>query len=121
MITCFMSAGFYKITHIIGFMMVFAALGGAIIAGKNSDSSSKKVLGIIHGLGLLLVLVAGFGMLAKIRLNFDTRFIVKLVIFFILGGLLTLVYRFPKLGNASWAIIIGLGGVAAYLGLINQL
>ena len=55
-----MSLAAYKVLHLLGAFLVLAALGAALAGG------SRKGSGIAHGIGLLLLLVAGFGALARL-------------------------------------------------------
>lgn len=59
-----MTYEFYKILHIAGLCALFLGLGG-MLAGQ------RKSFGMLHGLGLVLMLVSGFGMQAKASLKFD--------------------------------------------------
>ncbi len=56
----------FKIVHLTGIFLLFSALGGhmfrAAIGGKE-DNSLPKFLGMFHKVGLVLVLLAGIGLL----------------------------------------------------------
>lgn len=117
-----MSYEWYKILHIVGFLMVFMALGGMALRAADQSTASgigRKLTGIGHGLGLIIVLVSGFGMLAKLSLGFDAWVIGKLVIWLLLGGILVLIRRLPQFSTLFyWALPI-LGGLAAWLALFK--
>ena len=66
-----MSVSFYKLIHIIGIVMLFLSLGATlmhVVAGGARDHSWRRHLAISHGLGLLLIFISGFGMLAKLQI-----------------------------------------------------
>jgi hypothetical protein len=113
----------YKWLHILGILMVFIAFGGAIFKEPQTATSGKdparKTLSILHGVGLLLVLVAGFGMLARLGLVTETPHWVwaKLAIWLALGAWIALALRrkFPRIVLISGAV--GLGAMAAALAL----
>ncbi len=113
-----MSADVYKFLHLFGVMFLFAGIGAVAYAGENRGKAMAT-----HGIGLLLLLVAGFGMLAKLHPAAPTVYsytawwvIVKMVIWLALGALPVLAKKrvLPPCGVIAVALV--LGGVAAYLG-----
>lgn len=111
-----MSPEFYKVVHLIGLITLFTGIGGFLTYGT-ANAPRAKMVGMLHGIGLLLLLISGFGMTAKLGIGFPVWVIVKLVIFLALGALLA----FAKKGRMSPrnAIIaaLTLGFIAAYLGV----
>lgn len=95
--------------------MGYGALLGRSIAG--SDHAGLKKLGsITSGIGLVLIIIAGFGLMAKVYDNaFLPWMIVKLVIWLGLGGVIALINRKPALALPLWWTILGLGSVAVIL------
>ncbi len=69
-----MSYEFYKTIHMIGIISLFFALG-ALCFFKMTHSSGgqivpfKKLVMSTHGVALLALLISGFGMIAKIHVN----------------------------------------------------
>ena len=113
---------FYRLVHFIGIFFVMASLGGLMIhvanGGDKESNLAAKLTGMGHGIGMLLVLVAGFGMLAKLRLSASEPWVLgKLVIFLIFGALIAIPYRVPKAAKLLWVLMPVLGAVAAYLAL----
>lgn len=109
----------YKIAHLIGIFMIMISLGGvathAINGGDKESNHFRKALGITHGIGLVLVLVAGFGLLAQLQVGWPIWVFVKLIIWIIFGALTGVAYRMGTKGQGLWYIMIVLGGLAAYL------
>lgn len=77
----------YKILHLMGVFGVLLALGAGAALGAQLDSATRRRNSLLHGLGLLFILVSGFGMLAKGNLGFPGWAIAKLVVFLLIGAL----------------------------------
>lgn len=107
----------YNVIHLVSVMAVFAAL--ASVAATDSDKC-KKSGAILHGVALILILVSGFGMLAKYQLGFPWWIIVKLVIFLAMGAMLTVAKRRVLPCGAVIGIILALGTIAAILGVFGR-
>jgi len=114
-----MSPNIYKILHVTGALLIFLSLGGAVVRASlaNADAPIKKLIGITNGVGLLLSLVAGFGLLAKLGLGFPGWVMAKMVIWLMLGGLLAVMNRRSDLGQMFWFGAIALGVLAAYFAI----
>ena len=115
-----MSFTFYKVLHILGLLMTFLALGGVIQHFINEgDKNHRWKIGaaVTHGLGLVLVLISGFGMLAKkpYLWPYPGWAFAKLGIWLLLGGALAAAIRLKGAGRVIWGGVLGLGAVAAYL------
>lgn len=114
----------YKLLHFIGIIMIFVALGsvmGHVLNGGTKQTNQwRKAAGITHGIGLVLMLVAGFGMLARLGLSPMAGWvIVKLVIWLVLGGITSVIYTMGTKGQAMWYVVILLGALAAYSAIIK--
>jgi hypothetical protein len=115
-----MSESFYRVAHIVGLVTLFLSLGGILAfstAGVTLTSRTRALLSAGHGLGLVALLVSGFGMLAKLGYLKDlpTWSIVKMVIWLLIGGSVALAKRRPAWGGGLVAFWIAAGGLAAYL------
>ncbi|CAI8265191.1 MAG: Uncharacterised protein [Opitutia bacterium UBA7350] len=111
-----MSHQIYQILHILGILMVFLGYGallGRALAG--SDSPSLKKLGsITSGIGLVLILVAGFGLIAKLGYGYGEAWIlIKLGVWVALGGLIVAINRKPCCASKIWWVLLALGAIAA--------
>ena len=104
----------YQILHLTGVFMVFLAYGGLIVrSALGSDHKGIKRMGAItSGIGLLLMLVGGFGLLAVMDFGWPLWVIVKMIIWVILGGMIVAINRLPKLAQDLWWSTIILGLVA---------
>ncbi len=119
-----MSAPFYKVLHILGILLTFAALGGATLralAGTGDGAPGRKLAGITHGVALLLILISGFGMLAKLGYGFPLPLWVwaKIVIWLLIAASIALIRRMPAQATFFWFGLPLLGAAAGYLALFQ--
>ncbi len=114
-----MSYDFYKVIHFLGLFMVFTALGGqfvhAINGGDAKQQPGRRWIAIFHGVGLLLALVAGFGLIAKLGIGFPGWIYVKIAIWVALGGIGAFAARKKQLAGTLWIVTIALGMLAAFV------
>ncbi|MEE9207718.1 MAG: hypothetical protein V3U67_04975 [Gemmatimonadota bacterium] len=114
-----MSVNVYLVAHVVGIAMVFMALGGAahhaLNGGTRVDNQARGVTAAFHGVGLLLLLVSGFGMLARLNLSFSGWVGAKLAIWLTLGAALSVLLRRPDKARLLWWGLPVLGGLAAWL------
>jgi hypothetical protein len=113
-----MNTAIYHTLHLIGLLMLFlgygALLGRAMIG--SGDTQVRKLGSITSGIGLLLMIVAGFGLMAKLYNNsFESWMIAKLAIWIVLGGLIALINRKPALAVTLWWALVVLGALGASL------
>ena len=105
----------FKIVHLTGIFFVFSALGGHMFRaaiGSKEDNPLPKFIGMFHKVGLLLVLLAGMGLLLHFG-EFD-KFGWIIVKFFILIMLaIWPLYLYGAKEKLPW-----LGGAAILLGLV---
>lgn len=114
---------FYKVVHILGIALLVTALGGlalyALNGGLRRDNRARALVAALHGAGLLLVLVGGFGMLARLGFRHGAMFpgwiIVKLGVWAALAAAVTLPMRVPRLGRPMMVVVPLLVGLAAYM------
>ena len=115
-----MSPQLYNVLHILGVLLAFTALGGAALAalaGRGDDAPGRKLASVTHGVALLLILVSGFGMLAKLKLGFDLWVWLKLTIWLIIGASVAGIRRLPAQAALFWFALPLLGAAAAYLAI----
>jgi hypothetical protein len=116
---------FYEILHIVGIAMLFLAVGGVSVhaanGGDRKQSATRSIVGSVHGIGALLILIGGFGMLARIGFKHDSGFppwlIGKILIWLVLSAITLLPYRRPALARPFLLLLPLLAGAAAYLAL----
>ncbi len=116
-----MSFQLYKVIHILGLFFVFASLGALTLqayVGKPLDEKGRRLAGLTHGISLLIVLISGFGALARLGLGgFPGWVWVKLVIWLVIGGIIVLIRKMPQLAGVLWVVLPLLGALAGYLAI----
>lgn len=111
----------YKILHLLGLTLVVLSLGGillyAINGGAKASNSFRKGVMITHGVGLLLLLVAGFGMLARLGIHTFPLWVVgKVAIWLALGAAVAFAYK-QELAKKLWFAVPVLVVIAAALAI----
>jgi uncharacterized membrane protein SirB2 len=109
------SLQFYKIIHIVSIVLFFAFYG--ISANRAQIKKSDKIL---TGVLLILILVAGFGLLKYIGISHGTAWPLwiklKLTIFLIIGATAHMsLKRFPQYAMKIFWFYVGLLTLASYL------
>jgi len=118
-----MSYEIYKIIHLLGLTLVVLSLGGILVhtinGGTKTTNSFRKGAMITHGVGLLFLLVAGFGMLARLGIHsFPGWVIGKLIIWLALGAFVAFAYK-KNLARKLWFVVPALVVVAAVLAIVK--
>jgi len=113
----------YKLVHLFGLFLMFTSLGamtGLRLAPDEAvPAPVRRVLGLLHGVALLLVLLGGFGMMARLGLfaSWPVWIWLKLTLWLLFGASVVVVRRAPRFaGVLLWALPL-LGGVAAWVAL----
>ena len=114
---------FYNVVHIVGLVLLMTGLGGvASLAGtdKRSVWIRRSVAGS-YGLGVFLILLGGFGMLARLGIVAGTSWPgwvwAKVIVWVVLGAAAALPYRFPRTAVPLMLLVPLLGGTAAYMAI----
>jgi len=121
-----MSLMLYRVLHLFGVALLLSSLGGlcALSAGRltGSDASAdkaKRIAGMLHGIALVVVLVTGFGGLAKLGMSSSMGVWVylKIAIWLVFGGSLVMIRRSASMAARLLWLLPILAGVAAYLAI----
>ena len=104
-----MSFEFYKVIHIAGLLLTVFGLFGLIAVYWNDSvpkPALRKALMMSHGVGLLFLLVAGFGLAARLNLmgHLPGWVYAKLGIWLLVGGAPNLIKRQPQKA-ALWLVV----------------
>lgn len=111
-----MSPMFYKFVHHFGLILLFLSLGGlgGLALVGQAQAKARAVFVALHGTGLVLILVAGFGWLAKLGYGLPAWAVLKLLVWLALGAMLVPLKRRPALAKPLVLFVIpGLAAVAA--------
>lgn len=107
----------YKWIHLTGIFLFFISIGAHLINIKANDSRASRFIQINMGTALLIILIAGFGMLAHIKLVQMGWISVKIVIWLLLAFMIVLIKKLPKLNTWFWYGTWFAGLLAAYMAL----
>lgn len=119
-----MSIEFYKLLHVLGILMLFSGLvglWGTYASGSAPNKFLRVALSITHGIGMLLLMISGFGLAAKLGLTsgLPLWLYLKMAIWLALGGSMVLAKRKALWGPRLIGLWVTLGGLAAYLALFK--
>lgn len=112
----------YKVLHLIGIFMILVSLGGltAVSAFSGGRPTSLRKLAIItNGIGLLLSLVAGFGLVALLHPDWPGWVFAKIVIWLLLAAMSGLIGRRPENVSLYWWGALILAAAGAYLAIFQ--
>ena len=92
----------YKVIHLLGIFLLFSGMGGMwAVAAASSESlrnTTRRLALAAHGAAMLLILVAGFGMMARLQIShsWPLWIWIKLTIWLLLAGYPVLLKRQDK-------------------------
>jgi hypothetical protein len=114
----------YKVLHLLGILFLFVALGGVALhawnGGTKQDNQGRRATAAMHGLGLFLIILAGFGMRAQLELmqgGLPGWVWAKLALWLLVGGLFLMPYRRPGMAKPVFLLLPLLGALAAALAI----
>ena len=110
----------YKIIHVLGIMILFLSLGGLFFTAFNKvtlEKKQKRPWLIMHGVSMFLILLGGFGLLARIGVigGFPTWVWLKLAIWAFYGALIFLLIKKPAVSKLAYIMTLILGFAAAFI------
>jgi hypothetical protein len=118
----------YEIIHIIGIAMLFAAIGGVAIhaanGGSKANTSTRGFMAALFGTGSFLILLGGFGMMARLGIVRGMPpgwILVKMVIWLLLSAIVLVPYRKPALAKPFAILLPLLAGLAVYMAVYKPI
>jgi hypothetical protein len=110
----------YKVLHLVSVLTLFAVLGGVAVHAMNGGTlkgnAARRIVASMHGIALLVTLIAGFGLMSRLDLmrgGIPLWVWGKLVIWLATVLLLALPYRRPSLARPLLLFVLPLLGAAA--------
>jgi uncharacterized membrane protein len=115
----------YKVIHLLGIFLLFAGLGGlwasVSVASEDLRKTIRRLATAAHGAAMLLILIAGFGMMARLQIShsWPLWIWIKLVVWLLLAGYPVLLKRQERPSGLLFFLAPLLGAVAAYVALMH--
>jgi hypothetical protein len=118
----------YKVVHLFGIFLMFTALAATFAhvanGGTREGSSLRRLLATMHGPGAFLVIVAGFGMFARLLAagsisGMPGWVMVKLVLWLFLAVSLAIPYRKPAAARPLLLLLPLLGAMGGLLAVFK--
>ena len=117
----------YKTVHVFGVFLILIGLAGlathAANGGRKRENAVYGLLAGLHGLGLLLAIVCGFGMWAVVMRTPGSPsaawLVTKLIVWALLAVAAVVPYRWPRYAQAVLAV--GLPLLGAFVAVIAVL
>jgi hypothetical protein len=110
----------WRLLHFAGIFLTFLSLGGTLLhalnGGTRENNASRRWMAIGHGVGLLLVLLGGFGMLGVNKMGFPGWVHPKLLVWVLIAAALPIAQRKPGSAKLLWFLVPVLGLLAAWFG-----
>lgn len=115
----------YNVVHVVGIALIVAVLGGialhAATGASRTDNPYRRLTMALHGIGSFLILLGGFGMLARIGFEHGTGFPgwlwTKIAVWAVLSFAVVLPYRQRALAMPLLVSLPVLAGLAAYMAI----
>lgn len=107
-----------KLLHLFGILLAFIGAGGVIAASAGfveGEAPWRKAAVVTHGIGVLLLAVAGFSVLSAGKIPLGGWVLVKGLIWLLVGALPYMVPRKRNSGAGAWFATLALGLSAIFL------
>ena len=113
---------FYRFMHFSGIILIFISLGAIgcwYALGRQKSDKGFRPLAISHGVGMMLTLVGGFGMAARLGIFATPWIALKTVLWLALGGALVAARKMQNLKYVGY--IAALGIVVVYCAVFKPI
>lgn len=113
----------YKILHLGGMFLLFTVLGGIALhvlnGGTRESNGGRKLTGTLHGVALFIILLGGFGMLARLGLTsgFPGWVWAKLAIWALIPVIGTMPYRKPATAKVVLLLLPLIGAFTGWVAI----
>jgi hypothetical protein len=109
-----MSPEFYRIAHVVGALMLFLGLGG-VLANVGRDGKGGALFLALHGIGLLVMLVAGIGFAHKSGLGWPNWLLAKIGCWLVLAVVPVMLRRAMLSRFVALLFVLGVAAAAVWL------
>ncbi len=105
----------YRLLHVVGVLLVCLGLGGVLATAGGDGGKAPKLFLMLHGVGLLVMLVCGIGYVHKKPLEWQNWLFAKIACWVLIGAIPFLVRRGVVPRVVAVVLVLGLGATAAWL------
>ena len=105
----------YRFLHVFGVLLLFLGLGGIFTTGAREGGKASSLFLTLHGIGLVLMLVAGIGFAHKSGLHWPGWMIAKIGCWVLLGALPFLLKKGILPRTVLLLLTLALGAAAIWL------
>lgn len=107
----------YKVMHMFGVMLLLLSLGGYLIISINGSEKGRKLAAITHGIALFVILVAGFGLMARLGYisGWPHWILFKLGIWGFLAIVILFIKKYQTYSYLLWILVPVISGFGAFL------
>lgn len=115
----------YKVVHLLGIFLLVCGIGGlwamAAAATEESRRAARKLVLATHGTAMFLILLAGFGMLARLGISgsWPLWVWIKIVIWLALGALPVFLRKADRPSGLLFFVTPVLAAIAAWAALFH--
>ncbi len=122
----------FKIIHVLSVLLLFYAFGALSSlsaearegttnnrTADNANAYAKRIYKALHGLALLLILLTGLAQMHLLKTGFPVWIQVKMGVWLLIGGSLSLVVRRPHWRSWTWALLLAIAAVAVTAAIIH--
>lgn len=112
-----MSYEFYKVLHVLSVLVLFTSLGTLAIASSREGERLQRLARIAHGVALVIIFVAGFGLMARLGMfgSIPAWAWAKIVLWLGLGLIVMPMRRRPDWAVWLWSLVSVGGALAVWL------
>ena len=113
----------YKFLHVAAVVAFMFSLGSLALVYTSSEQPHpyKKLASIFNGVALLVIFVAGFGLLARLGVSFPWPgwIFIKILVWLVLGATLALFKRMPGSMRMMWWGSFGVATIAVFMAILK--
>ena len=84
-----------------------------------AGGANRKAFAMWQGIGLLLMLISGFGLLAKLKLGYPSFAIVKTVVWLVIGAMPVIIRKAKLPTHVAILVSLVLVAINAWLGIMK--
>lgn len=118
----------YRLVHLVGIFLLFVVLGGLSYSATRTGADGagpRRMATILHGVALFIVLLGGFGLLARLGIVQGDAWPgwvwAKLAIWLLAGAAVVIPKRKPEWARGLFVLLPVLGGLAAWFAIFKPI